>query len=166
MTGGVVRLPAVPAQVLAEMAELSPVHYEDAYAVSVDPRSFPTVQDVARAFEHRPSAVLGALVTIRDALVRPLGLRRVGSFRQRRIVGDQVVFGGNDRHLDFRGSVLLDRHPPDGCRIVLSTLVHYNNRFGPVYFAVVKPFHRLLVRSMLRSRFGTGANPPERTEEP
>jgi hypothetical protein len=62
---------------------------------------------------------------------------------------DPARFG----HLDFRGSMLLEEPGPEGSRLVVSTLVHSNNRFGPVYFAVVQPFHQLLMRLMLRSRF-------------
>jgi hypothetical protein len=45
-------------------------------------------------------------------------------------------------------------HPPVGMRATdgfksLTTLVHFNNRFGRFYFALIKPFHRLMVKSLL-----------------
>ena len=34
---------------------------------------------------------------------------------------------------------------------VLTTVVHFNNGLGRAYFFVVRPFHRLIVTSLLRN---------------
>lgn len=161
MRRGLVRRTDVPARVRDGLPELAPLHHVDAYAVPLDPEAFPTIQDVLAAFDRRPPAPVRALAAVRDLLVRPLRLRRVGAFGQRRVGDDEFVFGGDDQHLSFRASVLVDAGP-DGRRLVMSTLVHYNNRFGPVYFALVEPFHRLLVVTLLRTRFTTPRPRPDR----
>lgn len=153
MSGGVRRV-EVPLRVRSALSELEPVHYLDAYATFLDPARFGSIAEVAALFERPSLGPMRVLVAIRDAAVRPWGLRPVRSFlRSTTVTADEFVFGGGDRHLDFRGSMLLEDPGPEGSRLVVSTLVHYNNRFGPVYFAVVKPFHQLLMRLMLRSRF-------------
>jgi hypothetical protein len=54
---------------------------------------------------------------------------------------------GIDTHLNFRVSVLIDRGKS---YIYTTTLVHYNNRWGKLYFFFVKPFHRIIVRSIMK----------------
>ena len=58
---------------------------------------------------------------------------------------DEVLLGTDDKHLDFRGSVLVEERV-----VTLSTLVRINNRRGRLYMTVVWPLHALVVRSMLR----------------
>lgn len=56
-----------------------------------------------------------------------------------------------DKHLDAR--LLIAAVPlPDGrTRFHVATVVIYNRWTGPVYFALVKPFHHLVVDQMMRS---------------
>src|ERR1700674_5456676 len=63
---------------------------------------------------------------------------------------EEILLGGDDRHRDFRASMLLQR---DATRTsaVLTTVVHFNNGLGRAYFFVVRPFHRLIVMSLLRN---------------
>jgi hypothetical protein len=76
---------------------------------------------------------------------------------------EELVMAESDKHLDFRVSVRKE-DGPDGVTVVeLTTVVWYNNWLGPIYFNVVKPFHRVLLRSMvnrasgqLRREFGHG----------
>jgi hypothetical protein len=63
---------------------------------------------------------------------------------------DEILFGGEDKHLDFRASLLVQRDAAQSSA-VLSTVVHYNNWFGRFYFFFVRPFHRLIVASLLRN---------------
>ena len=59
---------------------------------------------------------------------------------------NEIVSGVNDKHLDFRVSVLIDR---ENLFIYLTTIVHFNNIWGRMYFLPVKPFHNLIIKSML-----------------
>ena len=74
----------------------------------------------------------------------------IGMFKVLARSDDEIMFGGDDKHLDFRASLLVQR---DAARLsaVLSTVVHYNNWFGRLYFFFVRPFHRLIVASLLRN---------------
>ena len=66
----------------------------------------------------------------------------------------EILLGEDDRHLDFRVSVLCSPAPsgvsPGGRQLVLSTVIRYHNVCGRLYFLVVGPFHRALVKSALR----------------
>ena len=125
-----------------------------------------SVEEVIVAFFQSGPWWFHRLLALRNALVRPLGLKTgaataadirppfrvgqaIGVFRIMALAGDEVVFGEDDRHLDFRLSLLL-RWDGAGNSLVLSTLVRINNGLGTGYFAVVKPFHRLIVPIMAR----------------
>jgi hypothetical protein len=90
-----------------------------------------------------------ALLRLRNALVRPLGLKTaaepdlpsVGMFPIRKDDGQEFVLGLDDRHLDFRIAVLRD-----GERLYLSTWVHPHNLWGRAYLRLVMPFHVLISR--------------------
>ncbi len=60
---------------------------------------------------------------------------------------DEITIGVDDRHLDFRGSVLLRR--PERL-LVLTTAVRCHNLLGRAYLAVILPFHILVAQSLLR----------------
>ena len=60
---------------------------------------------------------------------------------------NEIVSGINDKHLDFRVSVLIDRK---NAFIYLTTIVHFNNFWGRMYFLPIKPFHNMIIKSMLR----------------
>ncbi|GLY34679.1 hypothetical protein Amsp01_007030 [Amycolatopsis sp. NBRC 101858] len=71
----------------------------------------------------------------------------VGSFTVR--AGDPeryLVVGADDSHLS---GYLTVEAVPRGFR--LGTIVHFHNRVGPAYFALIKPFHHLVIRAMLRA---------------
>ncbi|MGA0540193.1 DUF2867 domain-containing protein [Neotabrizicola sp. VNH66] len=94
-----------------------------------------------------------ALLGLRNALVRPFGLRTgpeagqeaIGMFPVQKDGPDECVLGFDDRHLNFRIAVLRD-----GERLFLSTWVHPHNPAGRAYLAAVMPFHILITRSAAR----------------
>ncbi|WP_377190033.1 DUF2867 domain-containing protein [Ruegeria meonggei] len=104
--------------------------------------------DIITAF---PSWAM-ALVRLRGMLVAPFGLSRtgpeaadkVGIFPVEHDSASEVIAGFNDRHLDFRVSVLSENG-----RVSLATWVHRHNLGGRLYLAAILPFHILIVRNAL-----------------
>jgi hypothetical protein len=93
------------------------------------------------------------LMKLRNRMVQPFGLQ-AGAIEDAAAPfpvigrnGDEILMEGIDGHLNFRVSVLIDR---EQSHIFTTTLVHYNNRLGRLYFFFVKPFHQLIVRSMVK----------------
>ena len=62
---------------------------------------------------------------------------------------ERLVAGFDDHHLDFR--VVVDV-TTSGQRqqVTTTTLVRTHNWLGRAYLAIILPFHRLIVRTMLR----------------
>ncbi len=107
-----------------------------------------------------------ALLWLRNALVRPFGPKTGagelsnpptrenlldgsygGVFAVESVEPDEIVLGSDDRHLDFRISVLKTQTPQN--HVALSTWVHPHNLWGRLYLWAVYPFHRLIVGRML-----------------
>ncbi len=108
-----------------------------------------------------------SLMTIRNAAVRLVGLTAGGNKKDTYVsdyypIGSRAVYftvidrneneilmAEKDKHLNFRVSVMINRQD-DHVTIYLTTLVKYNNFLGWLYFFPVKPFHRLIIRSLFR----------------
>ncbi len=99
-----------------------------------------------------------ALMRLRNAIVRPFGLKGSGPPNTREMIGifpvlsrsdEQMVLGFDDTHLNFR--IVVDVRPAGDTQQVVNvtTLVHRKILLGKLYLAVITPFHRLIVRTML-----------------
>lgn len=139
----------------------------DAYSIELPGDASNDPELLARfIFSQQAPWVLG-LMKIRDALVAGFGLKtakqltslggheaggRVGIFKIYSTGPTEVVLGEDDKHLDFRLSVLCSGEPSPGTKrhLTLSTVVHCHNRLGRLYILVIAPFHRLVVKSTLR----------------
>lgn len=109
---------------------------------------------------------VAALMRCRNAVVRRLGLKTemtkgftpkyevgetIGFFKIFSVTADEIVLGADDKHLDFRVSVFNSKAPI--YNIKLTTLVQYNNSFGKLYMTIVKPFHVLVVKHMVKQAY-------------
>ncbi|CAN7474822.1 DUF2867 domain-containing protein [Pseudoduganella sp. LjRoot289] len=143
------------------------VNLADAFAIQL-PLDASTDPDLLARFifEHQP-AWIGKLMNIRDAIVAGFGLKtasdlaalggeanpgRVGIFKVYSTSGTEIVLGEDDKHLDFRLSILCSSGPaPDSKRMLtVTTVVHCHNLLGRAYILAIAPFHRLVVKASLR----------------
>jgi len=63
---------------------------------------------------------------------------------------NELVFGMDDKHLDFRGSLLLEHTKDDMLNVTILTVVSCNNWFGRFYFSLIKPLHKVIMKYMLK----------------
>ena len=132
----------------------------DAYAAGLPADATSDIERLTRFMLADPPLWLRMLLGVRDAAVAGFGLKtsrrlrreagtegavRIDFFRLYEIAGDEAILGEDDRHLDFRVSV--QRRSGD---IVVTTVVRCHNRLGRLYLALITPFHRIVVRSMLQ----------------
>lgn len=146
--------------VKADVRSLLPkADFADAFAIVVDDPSLDAVTAAHLAID-RPPGWISALMALRDLFVRPLGLvtrhdrqldklPRIGAFPVLSESPARVVMGLADKHLDFR--LAIDVAPLDDRRreVVATTLVRTHNLLGRAYLAIVLPFHRRIVPSMV-----------------
>jgi hypothetical protein len=118
-----------------------------------DSRSARAWADAVFTVQFRPVLFL---MRLRNAVVRPMALlgrasaaadlsKGMQPFTVLAASDREVVLGEDDSHLDFR--VELQVHP----RFVsVATVVEIHNLFGRLYWSVVRWFHPMIVRAMLR----------------
>lgn len=118
------------------------------------------------AMSQQPSWI-GWLTNVRDAIVACFGLKtakhlatlsneakadRIAFFKVYGRSESEIILGEDDKHLDFRLSVLRspDLSPTLGGQLTVSTVVHCHNLLGRAYILVIAPLHRLVVKASLR----------------
>jgi hypothetical protein len=149
------------------------VNLADAYSIELPIGASTNPEVLANFIFSQQAPWIGSLMTVRDALVAGFGLKtakhltslgvetkagRVGIFKIYSTSQTEIVLGEDDKHLDFRLSVLCSgkRH------LILSTVVHCHNRLGRLYIQLIAPFHRLVVQSSLRRAARAGWPPATR----
>ncbi|MCF8532061.1 MAG: DUF2867 domain-containing protein [Reyranella sp.] len=164
---------AVPLPTGSRIADLfAGADLADAYAIDLPSGSSRDIETLTRFMLGEEAPWLRLLMGVRDAVVAGFGLKtsrrlrqgsvtdgvaRIYIFRVYEITWNEAILGEDDKHLDFRVSV--QRRPGD---IVVTTVVHCHNLLGRAYLALITPFHRLVVKSILRraARRGWPESPP------
>jgi hypothetical protein len=140
---------------------IGPGDFVDSYVIPLAEPELTPVELAAR-LAVMPEWVNG-LLWLRNRLVAPLGLKTgaglpptplhpevgdyVSFFRLDELSPNEAILGEDDRHLDFRVSVLKTAGPEP--LAALSTWVHPHNLGGRLYLCGVMPFHKLIIRRML-----------------
>ena len=133
---------------------------ESALHARVGPGDFLDCYSVAAAVPTRRAAEIITdfpgwarfLLQIRRLVTAPFGLSqdgpaaadKVGPFPVEQDTETEMIAGFDDKHLDFRVSVL----SRDG-QVSLATWVHPHNIGGRLYLAAIMPFHILIARDAL-----------------
>jgi hypothetical protein len=140
-------------------ALLAGAHFADAFQIEIEDRDLDARRAAERMMARQPRWA-EALLSLRNFLVAPLGLRTSGAglVPPRDMIGifpvvsqtpDRLIAGFDDRHLNFR--VVIDVTEPGGVRqVTATTLVKTHNWLGRTYLAIIMPFHRLIVPALLR----------------
>ncbi|HEY9067117.1 MAG TPA: DUF2867 domain-containing protein [Burkholderiaceae bacterium] len=145
----------------------------DAYSIELPTGASTNPEVLARFIFAHQAPWISSLMAVRDTLVAGLGLKtakhlasldaesgtgRLSIFRIYSTSPTEVVLGEDDKHLDFRVSVLCSGQSSPGAKrhLTLSTVVHCHNRLGRLYIFLIAPFHRWVVQSSLRSAARVG----------
>ena len=96
---------------------------------------------------------IGALLWVRNKIVSIFGLETGRRMTDMVIEQNEteIIIGMVDKHLTFYVSLLCSPMFDNSQNFKITTVVNYNNRWGKIYFIIIKPFHKIIIRSMLRS---------------
>ncbi len=129
--------------------------------------------DIGKSFFSSGPQLIGKLFTLRNKIVSIFGLKtsyniddrqnpldnfkceegeQLGLFKVFARTENEVILGEDDKHLNFRVSLFLEQQQnnPQKKDLTISTTVEFNNWFGRLYFIPVRPFHKLIVPTMLK----------------
>jgi hypothetical protein len=131
-----------------------------------------TSVEIGKAFFSSGPKWVEQLFTLRNRIVSIFGLKTSGDItnREKQIENfkcepgeqlglfkvfakteNEVILGEDDKHLNFRVSLYLNQQANETKKkdLIVSTAVEFNNWFGRLYFLPVRPFHKLIVPTML-----------------
>ena len=140
-------------------ALLAGAQFVDAFRIRLEGGALDARHAAQRMMGRSPRWV-ETLLSLRNALVAPFGLKTsgdgepsagglIGIFPVLSETPDRLVAGFDVHHLDFR--VVVDVAAfGQGQQVTATTLVRTHNLLGRAYLAIILPFHRLVVRSLLR----------------
>lgn len=136
---------------------LSGAQFSDAFSITVDDDL--DARHAAERMMAGKSWWIDALLALRNIIVAPFGLKDgkhknpsldiIGIFPVVSETPDRLIAGFDDKHLDFRVVVLVVE-ASQRRTVTATTLVMTHNLLGRAYLAIIMPFHKVIVRSMLR----------------
>jgi len=139
---------------------LEKIDFKNAFAIT---NHHNNLEEITKMIFDQNPKWLQALFKIRGFIGVYLGLKKhapsdyqddfkvgghVKFFKIYSIDPQEIILGANDNHLNFRVSVYNSGATKNN--IQLSTLVKYHNRTGKIYMQLIAPFHRMVIRYMLR----------------
>jgi hypothetical protein len=147
-----------------------PVDYTDAFACEVTGAKELSADEIMISFWTVMPGWVNALLNLRNLLVRPFGLNtgedrgriegvkamiRAGNWNNGLMSvaaksGNETVILLSDKHLDAYMSVFISTKDKLQ-EVKVITLVRYHNSLGRIYFFFIRPFHKIIIKSMLRS---------------
>ncbi|WP_342359703.1 DUF2867 domain-containing protein [Terrarubrum flagellatum] len=138
---------------------LEGAHLADSYRLVISGEAIDAIEATRRVLFRAPRWI-GGLMFLRNRLVRPFGLKTAAEEALQKRDGfapfpvisqspERVVLGLDDRHLDFRVCVDVEKTRDGRQTVTASSIVRAHNALGRVYLALVTPFHRIVVPAML-----------------
>ena len=146
--------------------------YSDCFlGTFTDPEGSITTIDICRSFFTSAPGWSRALFEMRNRFVSLIGLKtpgkesfseealenfkceegqRLGLFKVFLKEDHEIILGEEDKHLNFRISILREKEDGSSWKLRLSTVVQFHNRLGKIYFWIIRPFHVVIVKQMLK----------------
>ncbi|MDH6355885.1 hypothetical protein M2132_002235 [Dysgonomonas sp. PH5-45] len=144
-----------------------PADYSDVFTCGITSDTLPTPDDIIIGIFTDMPGWVNMLFKLRNFLVRFVGLK--GNKGDNSQLENCIRSGGKygvvsvpdksdhetvllleDRHLNAYLSIHIMDTTTNAWDVSLITVVHFNNKLGNIYFTVIKPFHKIVVKSMLK----------------
>ncbi len=125
-----------------------------------------SVSEVALLIFTNESKWIKALFTLRNKIAKLFKLEhnlpddyntelKVGGyisfFKIYQLSENEIILGADDSHLNFRA--IINNTLEKANNIKVTTLVEFNNTKGKVYMKIVAPFHRIVVKQMIKKAY-------------
>jgi hypothetical protein len=157
----------VPFSSVLERRVVEAAYFRDSYRVPLSQQRASMVDIFFAIFGHHPAWMKFALI-LRNRVASFCGLdvpaaskimnpevkssyvvgEKIGVWQIFALTSNELIAGHDDKHLDFRLSVLREVGGEHGS-VVVSTICTVHNRFGRVYLFFIVPFHRWGVKQLL-----------------
>lgn len=130
-----------------------PADYLDSFSKEVEIKENITPDAFFNMAFNQFPAWIDWLLKLRNTLVKPLGLDTTSHFSDSICErnDNEIIWGLPDKHLNFYVSMWCGEHKDGKQELMITTVVKYNNWLGHVYFFVIRLFHGIIIRSLLRN---------------
>ncbi|MDH6256308.1 DUF2867 domain-containing protein [Bradyrhizobium sp. BR13661] len=142
-------------------------YFHDSYRAALARPELGIVDIFFALFGHTP-LWMKLLLIVRNAIAKLVGLEapsvgeimspaikseyrvgdKIGPWPIYFIAENEIVAGRNNKHLDFRLSVL-EARDGEGPNVIVTTVCTVHNVFGKIYLFFIVPFHRTGVRALI-----------------
>jgi hypothetical protein len=147
-------------------------HYIDSFSVKCKNSNHYSIDYLTASLFSSIPVWVRMLLNLRDFLVKPFGLETGIIPEQETLdtslhynIGDRAIFfpvidrseceivmAEDDKHLYFRTSLYFENTSDQNMdNVYLTTIVKFHNIWGKLYFAPVKPFHKLIIKTLLNN---------------
>lgn len=145
------------------------VNYEDRFCLIIETKTISNIDFIIVKLINSVPNWVKLLLYLRNVIANIFGLKTGESgnifnnpetinLKHNQYIGDifillkdkyHLIIELKDKHLDFRFSILISQ---EKCltKIYLTTIVKINNFFGKLYFFLITPFHRLIIKNILK----------------
>ena len=125
--------------------------YTDDYSEVAHTTRLISAKELADRFFCAPQWII-ALMKFRNAIVRPFGLKGEKTLSDFVKIESEnrATLSKIDKHLDCNVTLMTENIGNGNQRISVSTKVCLHNGIGKFYFAIIKPFHRLIYKTLLK----------------
>lgn len=142
---------------------LSKIDFSDTFATTNHTN---TIEELSKLIFNTTPKWVAWLFILRNKVVGLFGLKNeipsdyhenfevdgyIGFFKIFSISETEIILGANDKHLDFRAIITKDKALDYNIKVI--TLVSYNNTFGKIYMTIIKPFHRIVVKNLVKNAY-------------
>lgn len=125
--------------------------YADEFSDIIHTERFINAAKLSELFFTAPKWIT-ILMKIRNVLIKPLGLKKGRDLSD--LVHSEsenmATVCKNDKHLDLKIVFTTESMEHDNQRISVSTKVRFHNSLGKCYFAIIKPFHNLICKTLMQ----------------
>ena len=126
-------------------------NYTDNFSDIIHTARFINAAELSGLFFSAPKWIT-ILMKFRNVVVRPLGLKKEKDFSDLVHIESENIATvcKNDKHLNLEIVFITESMERDSQRISVSTKVRFHNSLGKCYFAIIKPFHNLICKTLLQ----------------
>lgn len=150
--------------------EAKSANFQDSFFVTTNNVDLDVLEIYLQMTSNTPKWI-NLLLSLRNNIVQFLGLKNVGNLTGKnslefisrdKIAGTKIDFFTietlnnnemilvlNDKHLDIKLSILKSKVSKN--QIFVSTLVNFNNLLGKIYMVFVTPFHKIVVKRLMKN---------------
>jgi hypothetical protein len=164
----------VPVASTLDRHQVADAYFKDAYRAPLRNPNAGVIALFAAVFAHHPLWIKGLLLA-RNAVASRFGLvvpkpsdilnpviketyqagEKIGPWPLFFISETELIAGQDNGHLDFRLSVLRQKHGADS-EVVVSTICNTHNRWGKIYLFFIVPFHKWGVKRLIADAIAAG----------